>query len=191
MPTSWSSLLNGSPSTQSSIFPSLNQSRHQEPPPPMIIEEEEEWEVSQILDPKPNRGKLSTSASKFNTSETPISNPPQHHQQAFSSSWCSVAHHLRWGYCHMHGKEIPPQFVFTGILFLKRFMANQSLVVCNDFWETPTVPGHILNHWPPWPVLYLTRPQDNPTNFGPAGSLAPSATSRTSGPPPFIKDFLA
>ncbi|MBW0467853.1 hypothetical protein O181_007568 [Austropuccinia psidii MF-1] len=32
--------------------------RHQEPPPPIIIEEEEEWEVSQILDSKLNRGKL-------------------------------------------------------------------------------------------------------------------------------------
>ncbi|MBW0494289.1 hypothetical protein O181_034004 [Austropuccinia psidii MF-1] len=34
--------LNGNPSIQSSIFPSLNQSRHQEPPSPIIIEEEEE-----------------------------------------------------------------------------------------------------------------------------------------------------
>ncbi|MBW0537509.1 hypothetical protein O181_077224 [Austropuccinia psidii MF-1] len=33
-------------------------SRHQEPPPPIIIEEEGEWEVSQILDSKLNRGKL-------------------------------------------------------------------------------------------------------------------------------------
>ncbi|MBW0508290.1 hypothetical protein O181_048005 [Austropuccinia psidii MF-1] len=32
--------------------------RHQESPPPIIIEEEEEWEVSQILDSKINRGKL-------------------------------------------------------------------------------------------------------------------------------------
>ncbi|MBW0514731.1 hypothetical protein O181_054446 [Austropuccinia psidii MF-1] len=57
--------LNGNPSTQSSIFPSWNQSRHekipnlhQEPLPPIIIEEEEEWEVSQILDSKLKRGKL-------------------------------------------------------------------------------------------------------------------------------------
>ncbi|MBW0490026.1 hypothetical protein O181_029741 [Austropuccinia psidii MF-1] len=32
---------------------------HQELPPPIIIEEEEEWEVSQILDSKIKRGKLS------------------------------------------------------------------------------------------------------------------------------------
>ncbi|MBW0467681.1 hypothetical protein O181_007396 [Austropuccinia psidii MF-1] len=32
--------------------------RDQEPPPPIIIEEEDEWEVSQILDSKINRGKL-------------------------------------------------------------------------------------------------------------------------------------
>ncbi|MBW0489308.1 hypothetical protein O181_029023 [Austropuccinia psidii MF-1] len=31
---------------------------HQEPPPPIIIEEEEEWEVSQVLDSKLERGKL-------------------------------------------------------------------------------------------------------------------------------------
>ncbi|MBW0554351.1 hypothetical protein O181_094066 [Austropuccinia psidii MF-1] len=58
MPTISSSHPNGSPSTQSSIFHSYNQSRHQEPPPPIIIEEEEEWEVSQILDSKLKRGKL-------------------------------------------------------------------------------------------------------------------------------------
>ncbi|MBW0520327.1 hypothetical protein O181_060042 [Austropuccinia psidii MF-1] len=50
--------LNGNPSTQSSIFPFLNQSRHQVPPTPIIIEEEEEWEVSQILDSKLKRRKL-------------------------------------------------------------------------------------------------------------------------------------
>ncbi|MBW0479186.1 hypothetical protein O181_018901 [Austropuccinia psidii MF-1] len=57
--------LNGNPSTQSSMFPSWNQSRrqqsqnrHQEPPPPIIIEEEEEWEVSQILDSKLKRGNV-------------------------------------------------------------------------------------------------------------------------------------
>ncbi|MBW0526914.1 hypothetical protein O181_066629 [Austropuccinia psidii MF-1] len=32
--------------------------RPQEPPPPIIIEQEEEWEVSQILDSKLERGKL-------------------------------------------------------------------------------------------------------------------------------------
>ncbi|MBW0531702.1 hypothetical protein O181_071417 [Austropuccinia psidii MF-1] len=32
--------------------------RHQEPPPPIIIKEEEEWEVSQIVDSKLERGKL-------------------------------------------------------------------------------------------------------------------------------------
>ncbi|MBW0488159.1 hypothetical protein O181_027874 [Austropuccinia psidii MF-1] len=31
---------------------------HQEPPPPIIIEDEEEWEFSQILDSKLNKGKL-------------------------------------------------------------------------------------------------------------------------------------
>ncbi|MBW0483123.1 hypothetical protein O181_022838 [Austropuccinia psidii MF-1] len=50
--------LNGNPSTKSSIFPSLNKSRHQEPPPQIIIEEEEEWEVSQILYSKLKRGKV-------------------------------------------------------------------------------------------------------------------------------------
>ncbi|MBW0537255.1 hypothetical protein O181_076970 [Austropuccinia psidii MF-1] len=50
--------LNGNPSTKSSIFPSLNQSRHQEPPPQIIIEEEEEWEVPQILYSKLKRGKV-------------------------------------------------------------------------------------------------------------------------------------
>ncbi|MBW0474843.1 hypothetical protein O181_014558 [Austropuccinia psidii MF-1] len=33
--------------------------RHKEPPPPIIIEGEEEWEISQILDSKLKRGKLS------------------------------------------------------------------------------------------------------------------------------------
>ncbi|MBW0470989.1 hypothetical protein O181_010704 [Austropuccinia psidii MF-1] len=32
--------------------------RHQESPPPNIIESEEEWEVSQIIESKINRGKL-------------------------------------------------------------------------------------------------------------------------------------
>ncbi|MBW0465687.1 hypothetical protein O181_005402 [Austropuccinia psidii MF-1] len=50
--------LNGNPSTQFSTFPSLNQSRHQEPPPQIIIEEEEVAEVSQILDSKLKRGKI-------------------------------------------------------------------------------------------------------------------------------------
>ncbi|MBW0532790.1 hypothetical protein O181_072505 [Austropuccinia psidii MF-1] len=56
--------LNGNPSIQYSILPSLNQSRHQqyqigiESPPPIIIEEKEEWEVSQILDSNLKRGKL-------------------------------------------------------------------------------------------------------------------------------------
>ncbi|MBW0575182.1 hypothetical protein O181_114897 [Austropuccinia psidii MF-1] len=39
---------------KTSIIPN----RNQEPSPPIIIEEEVEWEVSQILDSKLNRGKL-------------------------------------------------------------------------------------------------------------------------------------
>ncbi|MBW0494916.1 hypothetical protein O181_034631 [Austropuccinia psidii MF-1] len=62
MLTTSSSHNNGNKSTQSSIFPSLNQSRHQQSkirikslPLQLMIEEEEELQVSQILDSKIKR----------------------------------------------------------------------------------------------------------------------------------------
>ncbi|MBW0478437.1 hypothetical protein O181_018152 [Austropuccinia psidii MF-1] len=63
MPTTSSSHISGSPSTQPSISllepvkTSRIPNRLLEPPPPIIIEEEE-GEVSQILDSKLKRGKL-------------------------------------------------------------------------------------------------------------------------------------
>ncbi|MBW0541105.1 hypothetical protein O181_080820 [Austropuccinia psidii MF-1] len=55
----------------------------------------------------PNSNQLSFGASIFNTPGTPQSNSFQQPQQDFYFSWCSGAHHLRWGYCHNQGKNPP------------------------------------------------------------------------------------
>ncbi|MBW0504634.1 hypothetical protein O181_044349 [Austropuccinia psidii MF-1] len=56
-------------------------------------------------------------------------------------------------------------------------------------------PGHILNHWPPWPILNPTNPQANALILGLGCHLAfkeplpPLTLSSALGPPPLIRGF--
>ncbi|MBW0468308.1 hypothetical protein O181_008023 [Austropuccinia psidii MF-1] len=65
--------------------------------------------------------------SRFKTSGIATSNISQQPQMGFTLSWCSGAHHSRWGYSQNHRKD-PTQLVFYGKSILRQYMANWPLM---------------------------------------------------------------
>ncbi|MBW0566110.1 hypothetical protein O181_105825 [Austropuccinia psidii MF-1] len=166
-----------------SVKTSAIPNQHPGPSPEIIIEEEEEWEVSQIVNLKLKRGKLTNSSSRLNISGTPASKSISTASKGFSLVLVLRSLPFKVGGTVATMGKNPPIGVY-GNSDLTQSMANWPLVwpFGNTHSSWPFMTSfHILLHWPSWKIPHHTRPQTNITVLVPGESFAPSAILRASG----------